>query len=76
MKKRNKKKLTRLLEFAIIGLAMGMVEDLLAVKLVSDEPINFKVIFIVFMVALPFAFISEFVVDHPKFWQTIFRNKK
>jgi len=76
MKKRNKKKLTRLLEFAIIGLAMGMVEDLLAVKLVSDEPINFKVIFIVFMVALPFAFISEFVVDHPKFWQTIFRNKQ
>lgn len=76
MKKGNKKKLVRLLEFLIIGLAMGMTEDLLAVKLVSDQPINFHVIFIVFLVALPFAFISEFVVDHPKFWKTIFKNRK
>jgi len=24
---------------------------------------------------LPFAVISEFVVDHPKFWKTIFKLK-
>jgi hypothetical protein len=27
---------------------------------------------IVFAIALPFAFVSEYVVDHPKFWRTAF----
>jgi len=63
----------RLLEFVIIGLVMGISEDLLAVWLSTGEAINWQVFGIVFAVALPFAFLSEFVVDHPKFWRTAFR---
>ena len=63
----------RLVEFVLIGLAMGIGEDLLAVWLTTGEPITWSVFGIVVAVALPFAFLSELVVDHPKFWQTVFR---
>ena len=53
---------------------MGVVEDLIAVSFATDSKINFNVIFVVFLVALPFAFISEIVVDHPLFWKKIFKN--
>lgn len=59
----------RLLEFLVIGLAMGISEDLLAVWLTTGATITWSVFGIVFAIALPFAFLSEFVVDHPKFWK-------
>ena len=60
----------RTMEFLVIGLIMGVSEDLLAVWLSTGEPITWSVLGIVVAVALPFAFISEYVVDHPKFWQS------
>ena len=62
----------RFLEFLIIGLVMGVSEDLLAVWLTTDAPITWPMFGIVVLVALPFAFVSEFIVDHPKFWRRIF----
>lgn len=59
----------RTLEFLIIGIFMGVSEDLLAVWLSTGEPITWSVLWIVIAVAIPFAFISEFVVDHPDFWK-------
>jgi hypothetical protein len=58
----------RIMEFLVIGLVMGISEDLLAVWLSTGEPITWSVLGIVIAVALPFAFLSELVVDHPKFW--------
>ena len=60
---------------AVTGLVMGVIEDLIAVRLVTGETIRFRTIWIVFLVALPFAFLSEYVVDHPRFWKIIFRMK-
>ena len=65
----------RFIEFLVIGLLLGMFEDVLAVKLVTGERITIQTIWIIFMVALPFAFLSEYVVDHPRFWKVIFRMK-
>ena len=62
----------RLIEFVVIGLVMGITEDLLAVWLSTGEPITWHVLLIVVAIALPFAFLSEFVVDHPKFWKRAF----
>jgi hypothetical protein len=62
----------RLLEFVVIGLAMGITEDLLAVWISTGEPITWSVFGIVVAIALPFAFLSEYVVDHPKFWKRAF----
>lgn len=57
----------RLLEFFIIGVLLGIVEDLIAIALATDTEINFKVVLIAFFVAFPFAVLSELVVDLKKF---------
>ena len=61
----------RLIEFIVIGVAMGLLEDLLAIAFATDAEITPKVILFVLIVAVPFAFISEIIVDHPRFWQKI-----
>lgn len=66
----------RIIEFVFIGIFMGMIEDLIAVFAVTGEAIKWRTIWIVFMVALPFAFLSEIVVDHPRFWEYILPRKK
>lgn len=62
----------RLIEFLIIGVLMGTLEDLIAVLLATDADFSWNILIVVFLVALPFAFISEIVVDHPNFWQKFF----
>jgi len=64
-------KLKRLLEFFVIGLVFGIIEDLLAIALTTDAKLEWSTVLVVFFIALPFAVISELVVDHPKFWQKI-----
>lgn len=65
----------RLLEFLVIGVMMGVLEDLIAIRSATEATINFHVLWIVLAVAVPFAFISEVVVDHPRFWEKIFPDK-
>ena len=66
----------RLLEFFIIGLVLGIIEDLIAIFLATDAQINLKVIIIAGLVALPFAFLSEIVVDQKRFPKFIKRLLK
>lgn len=66
-----RQRLIRFLEFLVIGVVMGLAEDLLAVWLATDAPINLEVVLIVLAVALPFAVISELVVDQPRFWEVL-----
>ena len=56
----------QLLEFFIIGLVMGIAEDIIAVALSTGAIISWKVFLIVTLVAIPFAIISELIVDHFK----------
>jgi hypothetical protein len=67
-----KKKYLRVIEFLVVGVAMGLIEDLIAVRLATDASIDWQVVWVVLLVAIPFAFISEVVVDHPKFWELFF----
>ncbi len=55
--------LERFLEFLVIGVLMGVTEDLIAVKLTTGAEIDFRIIGIVLLVAIPFAAFSELVVD-------------
>jgi len=57
----------RLLEFFIVGLALGVMEDLIAIWLATDSYIDLRVILIAALVALPFAIISEIIVDQKRF---------
>lgn len=63
----NRKRLNRFLEFLIIGVVMGVTEDLIAVKLTTGAEITLNVIFIILLVAVPFAAFSELVVDRTDF---------
>ena len=56
-------KLRRLLEFFFIGLMLGIAEDVIAVTVSTGEPITWKMIGIIALVALPFAVFSELIVD-------------
>jgi len=51
------------LEFLVFGVVLGVIEDLIAVTLVTHEPITLNVVLIVTIVAIPFAFIGEVIVD-------------
>ncbi|MEF8847216.1 MAG: hypothetical protein V5A57_02215 [Candidatus Paceibacterota bacterium] len=59
----NKKRLEVFLEFLIFGVAMGVAEDLAVVFFVTDEPFTWKILGIIFLVAVPFAIIGELIVD-------------
>ena len=59
----------RLIEFFIIGVVMGIGEDLLAITIATDGQFELKYLAVAAIVAIPFAFISEIVVDHPNFWK-------
>ena len=59
--------LARFLEFFIVGLALGVVEDLIAISLATEKSIDFRVFVIALLVAFPFAIFSELIVDHVKF---------
>ena len=59
--------LNRFLEFFIVGLGLGVIEDLIAISLATDKSIDFRVFLIAFFVAFPFAIFSELIVDHDRF---------
>ncbi len=70
-----KKRITfRLLEFFVIGLVFGIIEDLLAIKIATDAKITWQTVWIAFMVALPFAIVSELVVDI-KFFRNMVKKR-
>ncbi|MFB6076006.1 MAG: hypothetical protein ABEK17_02580 [Candidatus Aenigmatarchaeota archaeon] len=66
--------MNRIAEFLLIGIFMGVTEDLLAVKLTTGANLDFRVIGIVILVSLPFAVFSELVVDKEDF--TFFKKNK
>jgi len=71
-----KKKTLRIIEFLIIGVLFGLIEDIIAVRAVSNVIIDAKVVLTVLLVAIPFAVISELIVDHPRFWELLRLHKR
>lgn len=75
--KLNKKyrKIEVFFEFLIFGVLLGIVEDLTAFYFAIGDPITLKVIFIAGSIAVPFAFVSEILLDRIHLSNT-FENKK
>lgn len=61
--KDNKRIMSHVVEFFIVGLVMGVTEDIIAIRLATNAEITWEVFKIAFWVALPFAFISELLID-------------
>ncbi|MEX0649393.1 MAG: hypothetical protein WD200_00135 [Candidatus Andersenbacteria bacterium] len=76
MKKKNGKKLEVFLEFLIFGVVVGVFEDLIAVKFATNEPFTWKIVGIVVLVAIPFAFLGEVIVDRSSFLYTLAKRLK
>lgn len=74
---KNRDKMLQFVEFLVIGILVGLAEDLLAIFFATDAKITWHVVWIVLLVAIPFAIISELIVDHPRFWEFFLpRTKK
>ena len=68
-------KLNLFLEFLIFGVLVGLIEDIIAIKATTESTVTLNTVWIVLLVALPFAIIGELIVDrfevfhnHPKKW--------
>lgn len=69
----NWKRAEIIFEFLIFGILLGITEDIIAIKLATEELITWRVIGIVILIAIPFAIIGELVFDRIDFAQ-IFKN--
>jgi hypothetical protein len=72
----NPKRVEVFLEFLVFGILVGIVEDILAIKLATGEPITWRIIGIVVGIAIPFALIGEFIVDQVDFVSIIHKWQK
>ena len=61
------------IEFLVFGVIMGIVEDLIAVTLATGEPLTWKILGIITLVAIPFAAVGELIVDR---LELVPRNRK
>ena len=59
----NLRRLEIFIEFLVFGVVMGIIEDLIAVTLSTGEPLTWKILGIIALVAIPFAAIGELIVD-------------
>lgn len=57
------RKLEVMCEFLIYGILIGIVEDIVAVKVTTGSPITPRIIGIIVAIAIPFAVIGEVVAD-------------
>jgi hypothetical protein len=63
----HRSQIKRILEFFVIGIVFGVTEDILAVLIATDAELTFDIVGVVVLIAIPFAIISELIVDHAKF---------
>lgn len=66
----------RILEFVVAGLVLDLTENIISIKLATDAELNYQVFLIAFLVVIPFAVLTELVIDHPEFWNRVLRLKK
>jgi len=69
-----KKVIVRLIQFFILGVCMGVVEDLIVIHFATDAKITLYTFRIAFFVAVPFAVIAELLTDL-KIFKRIFLRK-
>jgi len=72
------KKLEIIFELLIFGILIGVIEDIIAIKFATGDPITWKVVGIVVIVAVPFAILGEVIfdnIDFAKIFQRWFEKK-
>lgn len=73
------KRLSLFFEFLVFGILIGLVEDLIAVKVATGATITWETVGIVVLVTIPFAILGELVVDNidmTSFFHKIFYQRR
>lgn len=63
-------------ELLIWGIMIGVIEDIIIIKILSDQPITWHILLIIVLIAIPFAFIGEYVIDSIDFIKLFKLDKK
>ncbi|MFZ2522381.1 MAG: hypothetical protein WAX44_01310 [Minisyncoccia bacterium] len=61
------KRIEVVFELLVYGVAVGVLEDIIAIKFATGEPITWRIVGIVVMIAVPFAVLGEVVFDNIDF---------
>lgn len=65
-------------EFLIFGIVIGVIEDIIAVKVVAKADITWQNFGVIVLIAIPFAILGELVadrIDFARILQRIFERK-
>lgn len=66
----------RIIEFLIIGLIANSLDNIIAIKFAAGVQLTPAVLVRLFLFVIPFAILSELIVDHPNFWKEVMRFLK
>lgn len=66
----------RILEFIIIGLIANSLDNIVAIRYAAKTALTPAVFARLFLLVIPFAILSELIVDHPKFWKKVMKFLK
>ena len=65
----------RILEFIVAGVAVDFAENMFIMRATSGRYLVLEEMLLALMIIIPFAIVTEFVIDHPRFWHRLFRLK-
>lgn len=65
----------RILEFVVAGILLDLVENLVVVRTATGRLLAWEEIGVAVLVVIPFAVLSELIIDHPRFWHRLFRRR-
>ena len=66
-------KMEVIFELIVFGVVIGMIEDIIAIKITTGEMVTWEMVGIIVLVAVPFAILGEVVFDKIDF-ASIFRK--
>ncbi len=62
----------RILEFIVAGILLDLIENTIVFRAAAGRALEWKEIGTAVLVIIPFAILTELVIDHPRFWHRIF----
>ena len=71
-----KRKIEQFFEFLVVGLGVNTIENLLVVEYATKVELSWDIFITSLWFAIPFAIISEVIVDHPEFWKMFSKKKR
>ena len=66
----------RIIEFIIIGLLANSLDNIVAIRFAAGAELTPAILARIFLFVVPFAILSELIVDHPSFWKKIMKSLK